>query len=54
LHADADGTIAHVRSSSFRDGVIIDVDDAIEVERDNLGDGMKFVEVVLAISNEGG
>ena len=38
LHTDIDGMMADVRATSFRDGVVIGVDDSIEVECDNFGD----------------
>ena len=52
LHTDTDGTMAHVRTTSFRDRVVIDVDDPIEVERNDLGNIMKFLEVILVVRDK--
>lgn len=52
LHTDTDGAVTHVRATCFRDGVVVDVDDAVEVERDNLGNVMQLLEVVDPILDE--
>lgn len=54
LYTDTDGTVAEVGSTGFRDGVIVDVDDAIEVICDGLGDGVELLKVIFAIGDEGG
>ena len=51
LNPNADGTMAEVRSAGFGDGVIIHVDDAVEVVRDSFGDRVELVEVVFAVGN---
>ena len=46
--------MAHIRPPSFWDGIVVDVDDAIEVKCDNLCDIMQLLEVVHAIADESG
>ena len=36
LNTDADGAVAHVRAAGFRDRVIVDIYDPVEIERDDL------------------
>lgn len=55
LDTDADGTVAHVGLASLGNGVVVDVDDAVQVERDHLGDVVKLLEVVRLVgADEGG
>jgi len=46
--------VAHVGPTGLRNGVVVDIDDSVEVVCDNLGDIVKFLEVVLAICNKRG
>ncbi len=48
LDADADGAVAHVAVAGLGDGVVVDVDDAVEVAHDDLGDLVQLGEVVGA------
>ena len=45
--------MAEVRTTSFRDWVGVDVNDAVQVVGDDLGDSVQLLEVVLAIDDEG-
>ena len=47
----ADGTMTEVSFARFGDWVVIDIDDAVEIECDGLGDGVKLLEVALAIGD---
>ena len=49
LYTDSDWPMAHVGLPRFRDGVVIDVDDAIQVECDNFSNVVQLLEVVLAV-----
>jgi hypothetical protein len=40
LHTNPDGAVAEVGSTSFRDGIVVDVDDTVKVVCDRLGDSM--------------
>jgi len=53
LHTDSDRSMAHVGLPCFGDGVVIDVDDAIQVECDNFSDVVQLLEVVLAVGDKG-
>jgi len=53
LHTDADGAVAHVAVLGLLDRVVVDVDDAVEVVGDDLGDVVELLEVVLAVLDEG-
>jgi hypothetical protein len=44
--------MAHVRSTSFRDGIEVDVDNTIEVECNNLSNIVEFPEIVFAVCDE--
>ena len=46
--------MAHVGSASLWNRVVVDIDDAIEVAGDDLGNIMKPFEIVLAVRDEGG
>lgn len=52
LHTNPNWAMAHVRTTSFRDGIVVDVDDLVQVVRDNLGDIVESLEVVLAVGDE--
>lgn len=54
LHTDADGAVAHVRGPGLLDGVVVHIDDLVEIVRNNLGDVVQLLEVVHAVLNEGG
>jgi len=53
LHTNTDGAMAEVRTASFRDWVVVDVDDAVQVVSDDLGDIVQLLEVVFAVDDEG-
>lgn len=52
VDADADRTMAHVRVAGLDDRVVVHVDDAVQVERDDLGNLVKLLEVVLVAADE--
>jgi hypothetical protein len=54
LDPDPDGTVTEVGSARFWDGVVVAVDDAVEIECDGFGDGMEFLKVVFTIGDIGG
>lgn len=54
LHTDTNRTVSEVRTAGFRDRIVIDINDPIQVECDGLGNRMKLLEVVCTIRNEGG
>jgi hypothetical protein len=53
LNTNTDGAMTHVGTTGFRDWVVVDVDDSIEVESYNLGDVMELLKVVFAVSDIG-
>ena len=53
LHTDTYGAMAEVRATSFGDGVVIDVDDAVQIVGDHLGYIVQLLEVVSTIGDEG-
>ena len=53
LHTNTNGAMTEVRTTCFRDGVVVDVDDAVQIIGDDLGDIVQFLEVVLAVDDEG-
>lgn len=53
VHTNADGAVAHVGATSLRDGVVVAVDDAVEVDSDDLGDIVELLEVVGTVLDEG-
>jgi len=53
LHTDSDRSMAHVGLPRFGNGVVIDVDDAIQVVCDNLSNVVQLLEVVLAVGDKG-
>ncbi len=54
LNSETDGSVTHVGVASLRDGVVIDVDDLVQVLGNDLGDVVELLEVVLAIGDESG
>ena len=52
-YTNTHGAMAEVRTTSFRDWVGVDVNDAVQVVGDDLGDSVQLLEVVLAIDDEG-
>jgi hypothetical protein len=54
LNTETDGSVTHVRVLGLDDGVIVDVDDPVQVLGDDLGDGVQLLEVVLSIVDERG
>jgi hypothetical protein len=53
LHTNSDRSMARVGLPRFRDGVVVDVDDAVQVECDNLSNIVQLLEVVLAVRDKG-
>jgi hypothetical protein len=43
--------MTEVGFASLGDGVMVDIDDAVDIECDGLGDSVKLLEVVLAIGD---
>ena len=54
LDADANGAMAEVRLAGFGNWVVVDINDAVQVERHNFGDIVEFLEVIGTILNKGG
>lgn len=54
LDADADGAVAHVGPASLLDGIVVDVDDAVQVASHLLGHVVQLLEVVRAVDDERG
>ena len=52
LHTDSDRSMAHVGLPRFRDGIVIDVDDTIQVVCNNLSNVVQLLEVVLAVGDK--
>lgn len=52
LHADPDRSVAHVGPPRFRDWVVVDIDDAVQVESDNFSNIVQLLEVVLAVGDK--
>ena len=52
LHTNSDRSMAHVGLPRFRDGVVIDVDNAVQVKCDNLGNVMQPLKIVLAMGDK--
>ena len=53
LHTNSDWSMAHVGLPRFRDGVVVDVDDAVQIECDNLSNAVQLLEVVLPVGDKG-
>jgi hypothetical protein len=45
--------MTHVRAARFRNRVVVDIDDAVQIERDNLGNIMQLLKIVSFPSDEG-
>jgi len=54
LDPNADGTMTEIGSACFGNGVVVNVDDTVEVVCDGFGDGVKFVEVIFAVRDKCG
>lgn len=54
LNTDTNGTVAHVGLASLGNGVVVDVNDSVQVEGDDLGDGVELLEVVLLVGGDEG
>jgi hypothetical protein len=46
--------MTEVRTTSFRSGVVVDINNSVKVKRDDLGDIVEFLEVVFTFSDESG
>jgi len=53
LHTNPNRSMAHIGRPRFGDGVVVDIDDAIQVECDDLGNIVQLLEVVLAVGDKG-
>lgn len=53
LDPNADETMTEVRSTCFVDGVVVYIDNTVEVIGDVFGDGLGFVEVIFAVFDVG-
>ena len=53
LHTDPNRSMTHVGLPRFGDGIVVDVDDAVQVECDDLGNIVQLLEVVLAVGDKG-
>jgi hypothetical protein len=54
LNTESDRSVTHVRVLGFLNGVIVDVDDLVQVLGYDLGDLMKLLEIVFAVGDERG
>ena len=45
LHANTDRSVSHVRGSSLRDGIVVAVDNFVQIFGDSLGDFMKILVI---------
>lgn len=54
LDTNANWAMAHVGLAGLGDRVVIHVDDAVEIECDDLADGVKLLEVVLFVGGDEG
>lgn len=52
LHTDPNRSVARVGSPCFRDWIVVDIDDTVQVESDNLSNIVQFLEVVLAVGDK--
>ena len=52
LHAETSRAMTHVGVTCLRNGVVVDVDNTVQVEGHNLGNNVKLIEVVYAILDE--
>jgi len=53
MHTDADRSVAHIGTTGPRNGIKVDINDAVEVVRHNLGHTMQLVKGVLPIGDKG-
>jgi len=54
LYTKTDRSVAHVRVLGLDDGVVVDVDDSVQVLGDDLGDSVELFKVVLSVADERG
>ena len=52
LNTDSDRSMTHVGPPCFRDGVVVDVNNAVQIERDNFSDVVQLLEVVLTVGDK--
>jgi hypothetical protein len=52
LNSNPDGSVTHVGPLRFRDWVVVDVDDAIQVVSNNLSDIVQLLEIVLVVGDK--
>ncbi|KAE9386491.1 hypothetical protein BT96DRAFT_1084458 [Gymnopus androsaceus JB14] len=50
LNTNTNGTTMHVGTTSFWDGVVVAVDDSVEIERDSLGYIVELLEVICGLA----
>ena len=53
VDTDGDGTVTHVAVASLDDWIVVLVNDLAQVERNDLGDLVELLEVVLVAADEG-
>ena len=53
LHANANGSVTEVGLLRFRDGIVVDIDDTVQIECDDLSDVVQLLEVVLPVGDKG-
>jgi hypothetical protein len=51
LDANAGGAMTEVRVACLGGGVVVGIDNAIQVKRDRLGNRVELVEIILAIGD---
>ena len=53
LDPNADGAVTEIRSTRFRNGVVVYIYGTVKVKGDAFGDGMEFVKIVFAVFDVG-
>jgi len=53
LNSNSDRTVTHVAVLCLLDGVVVDIDDSVQVESDSFDDIVKLLEVVNTVFDEG-
>jgi hypothetical protein len=50
---NVDGTMTEVRSTCFRDKIVVDIYDTAKIKGDVFGDGVEFIEVIFSVFDVG-
>jgi len=54
LDTNTNRTMAHVGLAGLWNGIVVHIDDTIQVESDCLGDFVKLLEIIFSVLDEGG